>query len=843
MREWLQPRLRGIRLAGSAVLAVLIGYSASGWRDDFLLFMNARAFGVVDPIFGNDVGYYVFRVGFLSHLLSWSFNLVATVTVLVAAAHYINGGIRWRPNSFPGFSPSAKSHISILLAVMALIRAGLYRIDAYQLLYTERSESFFGPGYADVNARLPALRLLLLVAVLAAIVFVVNIWRQGWTLPAVSLAAWLVVSLGAGVVYPAVVERFQVQPSPLLRQEAFITYNIDATRAAYGLDQVEVRQFAVGSRLEPESIEANRATLNNLRLWDPSVLSDTYASQQEIRTYYALERADTDRYLLDGEIKQVMVAVRELDEQNLPSDDWQAVRLNYTHGIGAVVSSATDVAADGTPSYLVHGVPAEVTTPELASTQDRIYFGETHSPTNPVVVRTNAKEFDFPTGGDVPELNEYDGLDGVELSSVWRRLAMAVRFRDLNLAISGYVRRDSRVLMERNIRARVDEIVPFLAQDSDPYPVLIDGRILWVIDLYTTSNRYPYSVPADRPLLQRVARLSGLGLGFNYIRNSVKATVDAYDGNVNLYVVDDTDPIIATWQAVYPGLFRAGGEMPATLSDHLRYPQDLFKVQSEVYLNYHMTDSAEFFRREDAWSVPVDPSTPRRLDLLVGDIGEIGTQGGVSYLDKVLPYYLLMRLPGDEDSARLAYVLVQPLDPEDKPNLASFLLAEYVTGDDNGRLIDYQIPSGSAVPDPKQVGNRIEGDDEIAGQFSLWRGKGSAVLLGDMLVVPVDDSLLYVQPVYLSTEQGELPKFQRVIVVHGDDVVWDQTLDLALDALFGPASTTQPETDVKTLLEQASGRFNQAEDALRAGNLAGYQQLLEEARSLLDQALAVLSET
>jgi hypothetical protein len=283
--------------------------------------------------------------------------------------------------------------------------------------------------------------------------------------------------------------------------------------------------------------------------------------------------------------------------------------------------------------------------------------------------------------------------------------------------------------------------------------------------------------------------------------------------------------------------------MPATLSDHLRYPQDLFKVQSEVYLNYHMTDSAEFFRREDAWSVPVDPSTPRRLDLLVGDIGEIGTQGGVSYLDKVLPYYLLMRLPGDEDSARLAYVLVQPLDPEDKPNLASFLLAEYVSGDDNGRLIDYQIPSGSAVPDPKQVGNRIEGDDEIAGQFSLWRGKGSAVLLGDMLVVPVDDSLLYVQPVYLSTEQGELPKFQRVIVVHGDDVVWDQTLDLALDALFGPASTTQPETDVKTLLEQASGRFNQAEDALRAGNLAGYQQLLEEARSLLDQALAVLSET
>jgi uncharacterized membrane protein (UPF0182 family) len=644
--------------------------------------------------------------------------------------------------------------------------------------------------------------------------------------------------LGAGVVYPAVVERFQVQPSPLLRQETYIKNNIVATRAGYGLDQVEVRQFAVGSRLEPESIEANRATLSNLRLWDPAVLRDTYSSQQEIRTYYALERVDTDRYLLDGEIRQVMVAARELDESNLPSPDWQAVRLNYTHGIGAVVSSATEVAADGTPSYLVHGVPAEVTAPELASTQDRIYFGETHT-ASPVVVRTDAKEFDFPTGGDVPELNEYDGVDGVELSSLWRRLAMAIRFRDLNLAISGYVRRDSRVLMERNIRARVDEIVPFLAQDSDPYPVLIDGRILWVIDLYTTSNRYPYSVPADRNLLQRVAILSGLDFGFNYIRNSVKATVDAYDGNVNLYVVDETDPIIATWKSVYPGLFRAAADMPETLSDHLRYPQDMFKVQSEVYLDYHMTDTAEFFRREDAWSVPADPSTPRRLDLLIGDVT---TQAGTSYLDRVLPYYLLMRLPGDEDAARLAYVLVQPLDPKDKPNLASFLLAEYVSGDDNGRLIDYQIPSGSAVPDPKQVGNRIEGDDEIAGQFSLWRGKGSAVVLGDMLVVPVADSLLYVQPVYLSTEQGELPKFQRVIVVHGDDVVWDQSLDRALEGLFGSVTTAQPEADVKTLLEQARGRFDQAEDALRAGNLGGYRQLLEEARGLLDQALALLGQ-
>ncbi|HEY7703809.1 MAG TPA: UPF0182 family protein [Acidimicrobiia bacterium] len=837
-REWLEPRFHALRRIGILAIAVLMGVTVASWRDDVLLFLNARSFGQGDPLFGNDIGFYVFRLPFISDLLTWSFNLVAITALAVGIAYLVSGSIRFNRGSFPVVAQGAKAHISVLLALLALIRAGMYRLDTYSLLYTSRSPQFYGAGYADVHAKLPALQLLLAIAVLAAVVFIVNIWRRDWTLAVVAVGAWLVVAIAAGSLYPALVQRFSVVPRQLARETPFIEHNIAYTRAAYGLGNVEVVDFAASPNLTAEDIEANRPTIDNLRLWHSSVLLRAY-SPQEIRSWYALDHVDSDRYLLDDQLAQVLVAVRELDEGNpdLPTD-WQNRRLTYTHGFGAVASPAAKIDPSGGPDYLLRDVPPEATDPDLELTQPRIYFGETYQPGLPVVVNTEANEIDFPEGTSGSAFNHYDGEAGVPLSSIWRRLAYGFRYRDLNLVISSLIRSDSRVLMERNVEQMVHMAAPFLALDSDPYPVMLDGSVIWVLDLYTSTDLYPYSTPADLNAFRRVSRQTGLSTGLAYVRNSVKATVDAYDGTITFYVVDSTDPIVLAWREVYPDLFTSADQIPAGLAAHFRYPQDLFKLQSEVYRSYHVTDPATFFNRTDAWSISRDPSTAARNELLFGDSRDLTDPSQVSFIEEMLPYYLLTRLPGEE---QLSYLLMQPFNPQSKENMSAFLAADSSLGT-YGRLIVFRMPAGETVFGTGQVNNQIEADDEIAEQFSLWRGKGSAVIRGDMLVVPVDDSILYVQPVYLEAEAGTnaIPQFQRVIVVFGERIEWGETLDEALALVFGtePAGPEEPSNDqVETLLRLASARFDQAQQALAAGDLAGYQQAIEEARDLVEQAL------
>jgi len=836
-REWVEPRLRLVRLGIAGAFGLLLGTGLAAWRSDFLLFMNPTEFGIVDPQFGRDLSFFMFDLPIWSDLVDWLFALVALTLIMVGVLHYLNGGIRIQRGASLSMRQGVKIHLSVLAAVAVGIRALAYRIDTYELLY--RAEGFFGAGYTDINARLPALQLLALVSLVAAALLIANIWRKGWTLALVSLGGWILVSLIAGLVYPAIVQRFQVNPNELARERPYIDRNIEATRMAYDLDEVEVRPYGAAGELTVDDIDSNRITIDNLRMWDPNILTRTYRNLQEIRSYYRVDRVDTDRYLLDGVPTQVMISARELeDTAEVIPNDWQNQRLIYTHGFGAVVSPANTVESDGQPQLIVRDIPPIIDVEGIELEQSRIYFGETYS--KPVIVRTgdHPQEVDFPLEGDTV-LSEYGGSHGIVLDGIFKRLAFALRYRDLNILISSQLKPDSRVLMERNVKEMINKIAPFLATDSDPYPVILDDRIVWVVDLYTWSSRYPYSEPAGLAQTERLARISGLPrTGLNYVRNSVKATVDAYDGEVTFYVVDPDDPLIQSWNQVYTGVFKDASEMPADLAAHLRYPQDLFKIQSDMYLDYHVSDTDEFFRRVDAWAIPRDPSTPARGDLLWGD--RVSADGrSVTYLDSLMPYYLMLSLPGEEG---LSYVLTQPFTPQDKFNMSSILMAD-ATPERYGRLVEYRLPRGSLVEGTGQVGDRIEQNDEISSQFTLWRGQGSEILLGDMLVVPVEESILYVQPVYLEAQQGGLPEFRRVVVVHRDRIEWGSTLDEALALIFGESvgppddGPEVPAEDVMQLLEQAQAAFERANTALRAGNLAEYQRLIEEAESLVEQAI------
>ncbi|MFQ5523973.1 MAG: UPF0182 family protein [Acidimicrobiia bacterium] len=848
LREWMRPRILRVRLAITGFFALTLGLAVAGWRDQVFLWMNHQEFGVADPIFDRDIGFYVFRLPLWETAVDWIFNLLVLAAILTAVAHYVNGGIRFDGRRLSA-TRGAKIHISVVLALLAVVRAVTYRLDMFEILFSARQEKFFGPGFTDINARLPALRLLIIVALIAAALFLLNIFRRGWTLAIVSVGSWLIVSIAALSIYPSIVQRFTVTPNQLEREDPFIGYNLEATRRAYQLDTVEVRPFAASDDLTAEDIEANRLTVDNLRIWNPSVLVRTYQNFQELEPYYSLTKVDTDRYPDGGLPRQVMIAVRELEELNLPRDDWQNTRLFYTHGLGAVVNQANIVQPDGQPQFLLKDVPPVASVPGLELLESRVYFAETYQPGRPVYVKTGSapQEIDIPLP-EGTQYNEYQGEAGVVMDNFLKRLAFAFRYRDLNLLISSQIRPDSRVLVERNVRQIVDEVAPFLDTDADPYPVVLDGRILWVLDLYTTTSSYPYSQPMTDDALDRLSVTSGLRRGTNYIRNSVKAVIDAYDGEVNLYLFDPSDPIARAWADTFPELFQDRAAMPAGLEDHLRYPQDLFRVQTDLYLEYHVTDESQLFSGNDAWSFPADPATISRVgsEQLRGDLFN-PIDATIQPLAEILPYYLLTKLPGDEE---LSYLLLQPFNPRAKRNMVSFLVADSTPGR-YGRLIDFRMPEGKLVDGTEQAGQRIEQDAEISQQLSLWRGDGSKVIKGDLLVVPIEDAVIYLQPIFLEEEGGAFPEFRRVAVVYSDRVEWADSLDGALALVFGEGAAaggeqpTAPATGqtLAELVANANEAFANADAALKAGDLAGYQAWVDEARRILGEIQKLLDES
>ncbi len=852
-REWVGPRMGQFRILVTAALSLIMGLTVATWRDDVFRFMNSQEFGDADPIFDVDVAFYVFRLPLWGTVVDWLFNLLVLTTVVVAVALYLNGAIRFTGRRVTS-TRGAKIYLSSLFALVAIVRAVSYRLDMFELLYSNRSGIFFGPGFTDINSRLPAIRLLLVVALIAAALFVVNIFRRGWTLAAVSVGSWLVVAIAAGTIYPAFVQRFSVLPDQLGKEREFIAHNMEATKAAWMLDDIEVRDFAAADDLTSAEVAANSTTIDNLRIWNTNVLPRTYQNFQELEPYYTLSKVDTDRYPADGSPNQVMVAVRELDEPEVPPD-WQNQRLFYTHGYGAVVNQANVVQPDGQPVFLLRDVPptASVEALELGEEGSRVYFGETYDPGRPVIVRTGGdpQEIDYPLPGGTA-FNEYEGDAGVELDNLFKRIAFAFRYRDLNLLISNQIRPDSRVLVERNVTAIVEQLAPFLESDADPYPVIIDGKVLWVLDMYTTTSFYPYSQPVNVTAQNRLNVMSDVDLDTNYMRNSVKAVIDAANGDVTFYNVDPSDPIINVWESTHPELFADAETMPEGLEDHLRYPQDMFRIQGQIYLEYHVTEEGQLFSGNDQWSFPGDPSENPRLgaDQLLGDLRSAdGTQ-----LSQILPYYLLTELPGE---SQLSYLLLQPFNPRARRNMVAFLVADSTPGS-YGRLIDFRMPQGELVDGAEQAGQRIEQDADIAQQLSLWRGDGSTVIKGDLLIVPIEDSVVYFQPIFLEETGGAFPEFRRVAVVYADRVEWADSLVGALELVFGAPEDDDgddgdgdggdggdppPVGSIEELLGEAEAAFANADAALRAGDLAGYQEWVDEAERILDEIADLLNET
>ena len=850
---WVSLRLMKFRLGVAGFFGLLIGLGAGSWWEDWLLFRNHQAFGITDPVFGKDVGFYVFDVPFYRDLFGWAFQFFVIATLVVAALHYLNGGIQVQARR-QRVASGVKVHLSVLLAVLALLKAGGYWLDRYDLLFSSRG-AVVGATYTDVHAQLPALNLLIGISAVAAVLLLVNIRMKGWTLPAAAVGLWLVTSITLGGIWPAAIQRFSVQPDEINKELPFVQRNIEFTRLAYGLDGVEVRDFAAAEDLTASDVAVTGPTISNVRLWDPKLLLTTYRQLQELRPFYQFLDVDVDRYVVGGVLNQVMLAGRELDDSNLPDSGWVNKHLVFTHGFGSVVSPANTVTPEGLPDFLVKDItPADGVPGTLQIQQPRIYFGEALEPGSYVIVGTKEKEVDFPveSGSETVAFNSYDGAGGIEVGSILRRAAFALRFADVNTLISGQITSDSKVLMVRNLRDILTKAAPFLYSDADPYLVVLDGKLVWLQDMYTVTDRFPYSTPASddgatslgRPATGRLTGLSGLPSDFNYIRNSVKATVDAYDGTVHFYVVDETDPLIRSYRDIFPSLFSTFEEMPTELKNHLRYPEDLFRVQSDLYTRYHVTDPRVFFNNGDPWEIARDPSTTP-ADALRFDFGADNRP--------MVPYYLLMELPGETE---LSYLALQPFTAATKPNMVSFLVAKSDAAT-YGDLIDFELPRDSFVDGPGQIGARINQDPDISSEFTLLGQQGSEIVQGNMLVVPIHESILYVQPIYISAKSGgsdvaALPEFKRVIVVYGNRIEMRSTLALALSAVFG-ADTGTPDGPgtglpddltgaVAQLLDQADAAYTRADVALRAGDLGTYQDELETARGLVDQAIALLDQ-
>jgi len=806
-----------------AVAAIVFGLSATGWWQQILLFMNGGAFGYEDPLMGFDASFYVFVLPLLLTLRQALVGLLI-LTGIATVVVYVTGGavsvqmVEQEGQLVPSgvnLKPEARRHIASIGASLLLLMSVGYFLQQYAIMYDHRG-LFSGPGYAAVHGTLPLLRLQAVATAIAAFVAFVGIERMAATW--IVLAGAMVVGFSALTsAYPSFVQNFSVVPNELTRETPQIADHIEATRRAFDLDRVEESPLSGDSSLTLEDIENNQVTIDNVRLWDHEPLLDTFSQVQEIRTYYDFQHVDNDRYVIDGELRQIMLSPRELVASSLPEKarTWVNQRMTYTHGYGMALGPVNEVTPEGLPVLFIKDLPPKVTFPEaLQIDRPEIYYGEgTYKGHGEVFVNTNNNEFDFPEGDENEYTNyvERGGKGGVTLGSVGRYL-FALRFSmSSELLFSSDIRSDTKVLMHRNIMARVNEIAPFLVYDRDPYMVIDGGRQIWILDAYTVSDSFPYAK-------------HGESTRFNYMRNSVKVTVDAYDGTVTYYRIDEEDPIAAAWHATFPNLFKSAAEIPEGIRAHLRYPQTYFGVQSKLFATYHMTDPAIFYNREDDWEVP-------RLE---------DTQ--------MQPYFTVMKLPDEADEE---FILMLPFNPIGKPNLAAWMVARS-DGEAYGSLRVYKFPKEKMVYGPSMINARINQDDRISQDISLWDDAGSEVERGTMLVIPIEESLIYVQPLYLQADVDSLPELKRVIVAYESKIAMKPTLEEALAEIFGtrqprrrPVTTapdgervygeapTKPE-GITALVERASMQWAEVNAAGADGDWGAYGRALDDLGATLE---------
>ncbi len=762
-------RLRSLIYAGAFVAALLIGlYSASSWAT-WLYAIHATPFGRTDPVLGRDIAFYLFRLPMLELVHGIALTTIILTIGGVGGAHVAAGNLALDPLRGVIASPTAKRHLSLLAAALFIVLAFGAWLRIPHLL-TEQSGVVFGAWYVDVHARMPAYRLLSVAALLGAALAVYQA-VSARLLPIVwAIALYVVVAVG-GSVYAGIIQRFVVGPNEQVRETPYIVNNIRATREAFGLDRVEERSLPGDARLSRQDLERNAATIENVPLWNDQPLLDTFGQLQEIRTYYDFVSVDNDRYVINGKYRQIMLSAREMNSKSLPSRTWINEQLTFTHGYGLTLGPVNEVTPEGLPVLFIRDLPL-ASTVDLKVTQPAIYYGEL--PESHVFVRTKTEEFDYPRGDD-NVFATYQGTGGVPLGGLFRRLMFAIRFRSTDTFFSPTLTPDSRVMMHRRISERVNKIAPFLTFDPDPYLAISNGRLIWIHDAYTTSNRYPYASAAGR---------------INYIRNAVKVTIDAYHGTTVFHLLDPNDPIAATIGRVFPSLLKPIGDMPEDLRRRLRYPQAIFAMQAAMFATFHMTNPAVFYNREDQWEIPAF---------------EIGGQA-----ERMEPYYTVMKLPGESGPE---YIQMLPFTPRQKDNLSAWMAAR-TDGDNYGQLVVFQFPKQTVIFGPRQVAARISQDQVIAPQITLWNQQGSEVIQGTLLVIPIEESLLYIRPLYLRAAGGRIPELKRVIVAYQNQIVMEETLDEALGRLFprGGSIGTPPAPPV-----EAPGRSNNGAAAARLG--------------------------
>jgi len=860
-RQFIGPYAGRVRLGVAAFLAVVAASGLTSQWNAWILFRNRVPFGGAgDPQFGADIGFYVFTLPFLRFIFEWTFAALVIVLLVTAVAHYLNGGIRVQ-GPLQRVTPQVKAHLSVILGAMALLKAFGYWLQRFELNFSARG-TVQGASYTDVKAELPALNMLIVISIAAAILFFVNRWLKGWVLPIIAVGLWSFVSVVIGGIYPTIIQKASVEPNELQKESRYIQRNINATRTAFGLDKVAMKDFDYQENLNGGAITANQGTVGDARLWDPNVLGQTYRELQQIRPQYTFGDVDIDRYTIDGKERQVVLSARELDLTNLPSQTWQNRHLVYTHGYGMVMSPSNGVTADGSPDFLVKDIPPNSSVPGLDVTQPALYFGEKLP--GYAFVDTSQKEFDYPRE-PTDATTSYAGKGGVKVGNILRRAALFLRFGDVKVLISSQITPKSKALYLRDVRDRVKKAAPFLKFDADPYPVLLNGRMIWVIDAYTVTDRYPYS-EAYTPDPNRLTTASGLSTHLNYVRNSVKATVDAYDGTVKFYVYDDLtnpDPIVKAYRKAFPKLFTDRSQMPAGLVDHLRYPEDMFRVQTDRFADYHVTDPGTFYQNTRQWAVAQDPGS---------GVLELSTQTtappapapgrpvatGPSKRARMDPYYLLMKLPGE---SKETFLILEPFVPvgaggNELSNLSAFMVAKSDPAD-YGRLEAYSMPLGEVVRGPDQINAIINTTPDISSRLTLLNQQGSQIIQGNMLVIPIEQSLLYIRPLYIQGSGAtKLPEFKFVVVVYGGRAVIGASLPDALSQLFpdlGPApppggtagsptppppggTAGAPSGTVAELLAQAVNAYNDAQTALKNGDLAGYQKDVDHMADLIRQS-------
>ena len=830
----------------SFIIALLLGLFASSQWENVLKFFSATLFSVADPIFGKDIAFYIFSLPVISFGISIIKTIIFFSLVICGVVYILRGSLsiskivrRFERINIPkqgldftnmdenistrdaGTASErsdmyrARVHLAVLLSLFFITMAITAYFSLFELLIGKKGQ-IFGAVFTDVYVMIPVIWASLFVMIVAAVTSLY--WGKSGNIRFLVMAGVLYFLVGlTATVVPGIFQKLIVAPNELVKETPFIKHNINATRVAYGLRDVTEQEVNGDKPLTSKDIANNNLTIKNVRLWDRAPLLSTFSQIQEIRTYYEFASVDNDRYTISGEIRQIMLSPRELSTDSLPNKNWINERLTFTHGYGMAAGPVNQVTVEGLPVLFVKDLPPKTDVKELTITRPEIYYGELSN--EYVFVKTTSKEFDYPKGEE-NVYSTYAGKGGVEIQSFMKRLLYSIHFKSLEILLSNDITHESRILYHRNIKERVQKIAPFLTFDRDPYTVIANGKIYWIADAYTTSNRYPYSQPS---ILGNTT--------INYIRNSAKVVVDAYDGSVSIYMTNVDDPIIKTYAKIFPKTFRVFGDLPKELVAHLRYPEDIFTLQTSIYATYHMDEPQIFYNKEDQWEVPS-----------IATEGDKNSDGKTSSV--MTPRHMIMKLPNEKKEE---YILMLPFTPRAKDNLSAWMVARN-DGIQYGKLSVYRFPKQKLIFGPKQVIGRINQDAEISRQISLWDQKGSQVIQGSLLVIPIEESLIYVRPLYLKADAGKIPELKRIIVAYENRVAMEETLEAGLAKIFGASfatasptykgtdsNTYQPSVNVREIATQAGQAYEAALRAQREGNWSRYGEEIQKLGDILKE--------